>query len=332
MRSCLWTVLALLVLTGFPVGAVAQDKPTPETVEASKRFRRGVQLYREGAFRAALIEFNRAYALKPHYRLLYNMGQTQLELGDYLAATEALRTYLEEGGSEVAPARRAEVEKKLANLRERVAFIAITVNRDGAEVFVDDRNVGKSPIAKSVAVNLGRHRVSARGDDDATASQVVDVAGGDVAEVELNLEATDQEAELTGDGEGTDQADGTSTLTPVPESAARSRYRKTALGMLAATGALAAGTVVAAFLHRSEFQAYEDEVNRPGADPNEVASLNSNAWRRAVITDVMGGLTIVAAATSATFWWLSRRDKESSDKPQLQVGLAGAGLRLEGSF
>src|SRR5688572_30421535 len=158
--------------------------------EASARFRRGVELFQEGAFRAALVEFQRAYDIAPDFRLLYNIGQAQVQVQDYLGANQSYERYLTDGGADVDPARRDEVETALTALRERVARLIIRVDRDGADVFVDDLRVGTSPMPGTVAVNLGRHRVYARTSDGAAGEKVIDVAGGDLLEVELAIVAT----------------------------------------------------------------------------------------------------------------------------------------------
>src|SRR5687768_17832532 len=111
--------------TSAPADASAEDKKK----EASARFRRGVELFQESAYRAALVEFEKAYEIAPDYRLLYNIGQTKLQLQDYLGATQSYESYLAQGGGEVPPARRDDVEKQLEALRERVGRIARSEER-----------------------------------------------------------------------------------------------------------------------------------------------------------------------------------------------------------
>ena len=50
-----------------------------------------------------LAEFMRAYELLPNYRVLYNIGQVQLERHDYVAALHAFDDYLEQGARDVHP-------------------------------------------------------------------------------------------------------------------------------------------------------------------------------------------------------------------------------------
>lgn len=323
MRLCVYLLAILLSCSRVPT-VHADDGDKTASVEASDRFRRGVSLYREGAFRAALLEFERAYAIQPNYRLLYNIGETHLQLGEYLSASNDLERYLQEGGPEVSPERRDEVERKLTRLRERIALISVSVDRKDAEIFIDDNSVGMSPLAKGVTVNVGRHRVSVRGADGAIASEVVDVAGGDIREVSLKL----------GDEVVKSPVVQTAEVPPPAEakkSKPRTLYSKIALGCLVGAGAFTVGTVVAAVIQRNKFSAYEKAVNTPGVDPNTVVSRNTSGWRAAVATDVLGSVAIAAAAAGATFWFLDRR-RESPTAPKLQVGVAADQLLVKGEF
>src|SRR3954470_7819868 len=51
--------------------------------EATTRFERGLALYDDGDFDAALVEFNRAYSLSPTYKILYNIGKIERGKNDY---------------------------------------------------------------------------------------------------------------------------------------------------------------------------------------------------------------------------------------------------------
>jgi len=93
VTSMLWAVAS---------GSLAQDESEPDAdvrARASNHFQQGVQLFQEGAYRAALVELKRAYATLPDFRVKFNIAQTQLMLGDYLQAHKAFASYLESGGS-----------------------------------------------------------------------------------------------------------------------------------------------------------------------------------------------------------------------------------------
>src|ERR1700754_3957554 len=65
-----------------------------EVVQARKHFSQGLKLYKEGDFDAALVQFERAYAVKPNYKVLYNIAQSYFELRQYVEARDGLTRYL----------------------------------------------------------------------------------------------------------------------------------------------------------------------------------------------------------------------------------------------
>ena len=94
MKAAGFVVVLCLLLQSSALAQSPEQK-----AQASQHFRRGVELFQEEAFRAALAEFQRAYEIAPDYRLLYNIGQTKLELHDYLGAAQSYERYLQAGYS-----------------------------------------------------------------------------------------------------------------------------------------------------------------------------------------------------------------------------------------
>jgi hypothetical protein len=177
--------LALAVaVAALPTAARAEK---PETVaQAREHFRRGVQLYEEDDFRAALIEFNRAYELAPNPVVLYNVGQSYYQLRDYAGALTTLERYLRESGDRVAAERRAQVDRELQELRSRVGHVTLSCNVDGADLAVDDVAVDHA-ARQPVLIGAGRHKLTATKRGYVTAIRVVDVAGGDEVDVRLDM-------------------------------------------------------------------------------------------------------------------------------------------------
>ena len=133
-----WLRLVTVCIALFCCSTTRADHD-PARLKASLHFQRGVELFQEGAYRAALVEFERAYDIAPDYRLLYNIGQAKLQLQDYLGASQSYESYLVQGGTEISQARRQAITKALERLRKRVGHLAVTANRTGAEVLIDDR-------------------------------------------------------------------------------------------------------------------------------------------------------------------------------------------------
>jgi hypothetical protein len=187
-RVSVYIFWPLFILSAPAIGAAADPVAPAATAEASVHFNRGVELYREGNLDAALAEFVRANEISPNYRLSYNMAQVQIERHDYVRAVALLESYLEQGGAEIAAARRAEVEQEAARLRERIAVLWITADVEAASVWVNDERIAGLPLQKPVMLNAGvaRLRVEAEGRKPYIAE--LSVAGGDRPRLELSLE------------------------------------------------------------------------------------------------------------------------------------------------
>jgi hypothetical protein len=330
-------VLALaLLLSSAPLfvcfGARAQDSaPTGEAQvsdevrkEASARFRRGVELFQEGAFRAALVEFQRAYDIAPDFRLLYNIGQAQVQVQDYLGANRSYERYLADGGSDVDPARREEVETALTALRERVARLVIRVDKDGADVFVDDQRVGTSPMSATVAVNLGRHRVYARLADGAAGEKVVDVAGGDLTEVDLVIVEVPPSPVASGPS--------------ATEDAPISSMRRGAIASWAAAGAFIAGAVVTGVMTGSKSDDLDAalDVKPPKGEANgkKIDDLRGSADTLALTTDILGGAAIALAVTGTILWFMgdSPDPDRAMAKRRITVGISAHAISVGSRF
>jgi hypothetical protein len=305
-------VFALLLLVLAPVAAARAQEPTPDavTTEARDHFRRGVELFQEGAYRGALAEFERAYAIAPNYRILYNIAQTRLQLQDYLGATQGYERYLVEGGAEIEAARRAEVESALSAMRERVGRLSIQVSRTGAEVFVDDLKIGVTPLPPAILVNVGEHRIHARTEDGAEATRVVLVAGGDTIDVALELKAP---------------AVKTIAVGPAAEPGLSTKQKAMIVsGSLGLAALLAAGTT--GYLAMSKSHDLDDALDERPNDPKKVASLRDSADRLALTTDVLAGVALAGVATGVVLWLVGDEDDAAEKKPKVAVGFGSVSV------
>jgi len=190
-HRCCTVVTVALALIGAPLRASAQSGPPAPAedavAQASAHYARGVKLYEEDDYRAALIEFNRAYELAPNWAVLYNLGQAHYQLREYAIAMRTLEKYLREGGEGIAPDRRAQVEKEVHELNGRVARVTAVSSVDGADLALDDAPLGKTPATEAVVVGEGRHRLTASKAGFVTTTKVVDLAGGDEVTIRLDL-------------------------------------------------------------------------------------------------------------------------------------------------
>jgi len=187
-------VTALLVaLGGRPSLLRAQAPPsspqtaTPEQqAEARTRFDRGVALFGNRDYGAALAEFRAAYALSHRTSVLYNIGATERALHRYPEAARAIEQYLRE--ADLPAAQRASLETGLAELRGYIGHVRIAGVPRGAEIRIDGDPVATGPADAPVAVSAGRHEVEIRIDGRVRAHEVFMVAGGQTADVSVAVD------------------------------------------------------------------------------------------------------------------------------------------------
>jgi len=196
-RSLAAALAAAALVASVTSPARADDPPAKLAVapsadliaQARTHFERAVKLYGEDDFRAALIEFNRAYELAPNWSVLYNIGQSYYQLRDYPNAVGTLEKYVAQGGKAIPPDRRAQVDREIVELQGRVAHVTLHVSSPGAEVTLDDVPVGTSPITTATLVGAGRHTFRAEKVGFPPETKIVDVAGGDNLTVTLTFAA-----------------------------------------------------------------------------------------------------------------------------------------------
>jgi hypothetical protein len=282
--------------------------------KASEHFERGVTLFRDGAYRAALIEFERAYETVPDYRLLYNQAQMRMLLQDYLGATRDYERYLVDGGEKVSAERREVVERELSILRSRVARIVIKTNKDHAKVYVDDALVGETPLTTTLPLNVGRHRVYAETGDGSNATEVVDLAAGEMKELTMELKAP-------------------KVKTVVVQSAAQEKQNRVLPWVLTGgAGAFLVGAVAVGVVAGGAADDLKKETHKIPASHGDIKDARSKARTLSITTDVLGATGIALGVSAALLWTLnwrknksSQNDKATSTAWQLDVGFGSVG-------
>lgn len=300
----------------------AHAQASEDGVQKSREhFDRGVEYVHDGDLRAALVEFKRAYIASPNYRVLYNLGQVSNELRDYTEAQDYFRRYLADGGSDIDGVRRREVEALLEKLVSRIASLVLSTNIPGAELFVDDVSVGKSPLTDPVQVSAGTRIVSAAVSGRPRVTQVVEAAGGDTLVVKLQFPPPPR-SEVASE----------SRLTARPQVDENGSTAAVWLGI--GSGALAVATGVMAYLAARDAAEYHDAVGRR-TTARELDALDERATAKALVTDVLLGATVIATTATLIVALSGGSDERAADNPDwgtasLSLGVGSVGL--SGSF
>jgi PEGA domain-containing protein len=325
-----WWLCALALVTAGPARADAPATPAPvEHREADKHFEHGVALYMEADYRAALVEFLRAYELSPNVVVLFNVGETQYQLRDYASALATFERYLAE--SSPTDGHRLLVENNVRELRTRVGRLTISSSPLGAEVSIDDRVIGRTPFEKPVIVGIGRLSVRAYLANHLPVTRTVDVAAEDNLAVNFDLPPA-----------GTARTD-VAPLVPAapvepPAPSNGSAWRKA--GWITA-GMLLAGAAGVGLWARDESMALRDARDHTfPAKADSVKTLSTRTLTLSVIADslaaaalVVGGVTLYSSLTakeSTTSTSTSTSRSAPATSTRLSAGVGS--LTLEMTF
>lgn len=326
-----WTravVLASALQLAVAPMALAQSAPGGEA-EGRTRFSRGIELYKENNFHAALAEFRAAYAAAPSWRIQYNLGQTLYQLQDYAGALAAFEKYLAEGADKVDGAKKTEVDGEIGKLRQRVATITVFVPRPGAqgepppaEVLVDDESKGTVKDKLEIVVSAGRRKFSASAAGYRAATRVLDVAGATKVVLQLPLEPLSAPA----------PAAKPDPVTP-PPAAHRAKSRLPFWLGLTATTLAAGGAVTFGILAKREHDKYKDELGIPNIAPESLQSTRDATKNNALAADILGGATIALAGFTIVAFVLTSGDAAPAKPAAKLQPLVGPGsLGLAGRF
>jgi PEGA domain len=299
LRRCTAAAVTF-ALAGAPLHALAQSSPPAAepaddaVAQAAAHYARGVKLYQEDDFRAANIEFSRAYELAPNWAVLYNLGQAQYQLREYPSALKTLERYVREGGDAIAPDRRAQVDREITELRGRVARVTAVSNVDGADIALDDAPVAKTPTTEPIVVGEGRHRLTISRSGYVTTTRVVDIAGGDALTMRLDLipEAP--------------------AGTPAHESP---NYTGAVVGGLFAVAGIAVGTVFGV-LAMNDKSALNQACNSDKICPSSSQSDINGLSRNGAISTVGFGVGAAGLLVGGYFFFHERSKEDSSAAPR----------------
>jgi hypothetical protein len=200
---------SLLLAAALATYSAAARAQAPGAGDARASFARAVTLYADGNYEAALVEFQRAHALSRNANLFYNLGAVYEALGRFVEARDALEAYRMGGAPASVGPRAAELDARLARLRERIGTLRVTAPTPGLRVTLDGQAVALERARAGVPVSAGRRRVRLEAPGYETREVEVDVAGGgeqvlgdalDVRRAPLTLRSDTDDAAVLVDG------------------------------------------------------------------------------------------------------------------------------------
>lgn len=268
-----------LCLSLCPAAALAQQPPpsaSPAAIaEARQRYQRGIDLFEERNYDAAMAEFLRAYELTRNPAVLFNISATHELTGHFVEALDAMLDYERRAPPATVQQRRADVDAALGRLRSRIGTIVIRFEAAGLDVRIDGLQRPPSSGNTEIRVAAGRHRVSLAAPHYQPREAEFDVSGGSTIVISeplvperafMAVECNVPGAEVLVDGRSLASTPVTSPL-PVPEGSHHVVVR------------------------RAGYTTYETDVNSVGAGARVNASLS---WSDPMPRDIGARVTVHA--------------------------------------
>ena len=268
------TAIVLCLALG-PATALAQQPPPAAVAEARERYQRGIDLFEERNYDAAMAEFQRAYELTRNPAVLFNISATHELTGHFVEALDAMLDYERRAPAAAVAQRSADVDAALARLRSRIGTIVIRFEAAGLDVRIDGLQRPPSSGNVEIRVPAGRHRVSLAAPHYQAREAEFDVSGGSTIVISealvperafMAVECNVPGAEVLVDGRPLATTPITSPL-PVPEGSHHVVVR------------------------RPGYTTYETDVNSVGAGARVRADL---AWADPMPRDVGARVTLQA--------------------------------------
>jgi hypothetical protein len=174
--------LFVVILLGLAARVAVAQPSAEDKKEAKAAFARAEAAEKRKDWRTAIDEYQHAYDVLPHPDVLSNIALDLERLEEYRDAATFYRRYLDESPD---ASDRDRVEKLIEKLRARPAALTITTDPDGAEVTLDGKRLGPSPVVAKVSGTVEIEVTDASG----TATRTITVEFGEPATIHVPVMA-----------------------------------------------------------------------------------------------------------------------------------------------
>jgi len=152
-------VLLSLIVAASLTAASADVRADADPRNVAKaKLVEGGDLLKQGEYQEALDRFKEAYGLFQSPKIYYNFGLAYIGLGRNADAMEAFDKFLSEALDASADLR-ANAERHRTLLAQKVGTIVVECDVEGAEVAVDGRSLGVTPLKTPARLDPGPHQL-----------------------------------------------------------------------------------------------------------------------------------------------------------------------------
>lgn len=147
--------------------------------EYKQRMDKGVRLFQDKNYEAAIVEFREAYNARPKASPLVNISLCYKGLFNYPKAIAALEEALAKHSDTMDEGTKKAAESAIVEMRDLLAFITIEVTPKDASITIDGDDLPEGALDKPIPLGPGPHRVGARAAGHAGSEQTITLASGE---------------------------------------------------------------------------------------------------------------------------------------------------------
>ena len=183
-----------LALLARPAAAQAPDT-TREAARA--QYRKALEAADRNDWTEARRIYLELWAKAQSYDVASGLGLAEFKLGHHALGARYVARALDDMPLKEKPEARQRLQAMLAEMKQTVAAVRVSVSKDGAQIRADREPLGTSPLTKETYLEPGPHSVEAVLGTD-RGSKSVDVIAGETSTIDLVLQPTGQPAPMAG--------------------------------------------------------------------------------------------------------------------------------------
>ena len=255
-------------------------------------------------------------------------------------AYASFQRYLADGGSRVAPDRRAQVEGEIKKLMTRIAVVTVTASDDGVDVTLDGAAIGKTPLAKPIVIGAGEHALVGKKEGRADVERKVALAG----EVTVALDpgaapppppppppAPPVPAPAPPPAAAAPPPPAPPPPEPPPPPPKSEGSGPTWIGW-GVTGALGAGAIVTGVLAAQASSKYDDKLKTFGVTRDDLDSAQGKARTLVLLTGGLAAGAAVAAGVTLYFQLSGKTPRPASKEASINLLFGPGTVGAQGTF
>jgi hypothetical protein len=297
--------------------------------KAKDHYLKGKELVEAGAYDKAIVELEESYELNPVPIVLYNIGLCYDELHYYADALKNYRLFVAKATEDLASLKES-VSKRIKELNKFLGILKLTVDVDGAEVLVDNKLIGKTPLPAAF-IETGNHDLEIRKTGHPDIKQKIKIVSGEALELGFSMKSPGSPTQTKATYETTEESRDEASK---PEKAKGPKTRKklspgpfwttvVITGVSGLTMAILGGMTLKKDNEVADM--YEDENWKSVADERDKLRLGTN---------LMIGLMSAAAVSALVLFFFTdfKKEKKSTAFFMMDPGSGAMLSGISGSF